>query len=813
MDNMPLAAAPVSLEQLRAAFANGSPAVVHDTLVPFLRQESRSNGDMRVINEIAESTSKLLYSWFQEGGAMSSSSQQALYTLLRPDGRLVDTLLQYYILQRQHGAAVGATLAGGAAAMSLPLVSLPVEYHVLKGADVGRAMSLPGDFSRRLTTSGGDAAAAGFAVDALEYFLYHLCRALVPPRGATARSPGVHSMASVGGGSARQGGSGSVAHLLAREYIVFFVPVAVPERYATERSEPATEHSPMKNIRDRLHDFSPRKTPAAAPSDRDNARRPGSADTDLLDSCDYGQSLGLASFFASCATLLWLPAVPRDVLASARAALQSGSGKPDGAASWLWIPSASQLPALHLFHMLVGHLARGERQMERYHLMGPSAAAAGASPDAARSGEYAGGGQGMATRETEAYEKRIGMNGTIRDTLRTHCLTTAVADTLGLVLGSCGQAGLMDSEIWIPFVDVTTSIWLRYAMPWRGSRTEPAHSGSAADLPPLWRWRVPLMMKGLPAVLYGPALAVFLQQMASPNVDLLAHTSAASRGVAGGARTGHGVQTWIHDAVGAVFGHPHTLDVLAVIERVAGAFAAPELRAILAAAERYQLQAFPRWRDPMALAPPAQYGTRGMAATAPETPTKTVPGTRQPEAPADQAVFAQQVAAAEKLLAPYAQEVVALRSGSAVLDATLAGGLGRPPVCAVFGGAPSALRQRIVHALHAAEVLAERQLRLIVPEGSADQARSAVSDIFLVLSRLFSATDDDRPAQVGGAGETMRVRAQSLHDAQARIRTLYARLATVFGTTRKDIEAMTVAQDDVAISAASAGSDGGLSQP
>ncbi|KAJ2716787.1 hypothetical protein H4R19_000434 [Coemansia spiralis] len=810
-DNLPMAAAPVSLEQLRAAFANGSPTVVHDALVPFLCQESRSNGDMRVINEIAESVSKLLYPWLQTGGG--GGSQRSLYALLRPDGRLVDTLMQYYNLQRQHSGA----------AMTLPLLSLPVEYHALRGSDIGRAMGLPEVFVRRLVAGGSDPATAGFAVDALEYFLYHLCRALVPPRGALAP-------VSPSAGSARHGGSGSVAHLLAREYIGFFMPVAVPEGFAADCSEPATERSPIKNIRERLHDLSPRKGQTAAPGDRDNARQPGTAVADILDSCDYTQSLGLASFFASCAALLWLPAVPADVLAGARAALQSAGrsssmrsalrGESDSAANWVWIPDPSQLPALHLFHMLVGHLARGERQMERYHLMGPSAAAA------AHSGDHgAAAGQALAAREVEAYDKRIGMNGTIRDTLRAHCLNTAVADTLGLVLGSCGQAGFLDSDIWIPFVDVTTSIWLRYAMPWRGSRTEPAHDGSTADIPPLWRSRVPLMMKGLPPVFYGPALAMFLRQMSAPNVDLLVHTTAASRGLAGGERGGHGVQTWIHDAVSSVFGHPLTMDVLSVIERVVSAFAAADLRAILAAAERYQLQAFPRRRDPTAPSPSLQFGTpiMGMAGRGVlETPTKPGPAARQPETSADDARFDQRIAAAEHLIAPYAQEVVSLRSGSAVLDAALAGVLGWPPVCAVFGHEPSALLRRVVQALHGAEVLAERQLRLIVPEGSADQARSVVSDIFLVLSRLFSATSDDEPGaswawagqggvgatQAGGTGETMRARAQSLHEAQARIRTLYARLATVFCATRRDIEALTMSQADAMISAASAGGDG-----
>ncbi|KAJ1733054.1 hypothetical protein LPJ61_001747 [Coemansia biformis] len=837
-DSKQTPAGPISIEQLRAAFGSGSPAVVHDMLVPFLQQESRSNGDMRVINEIAESTAKLLYPWFQDSGTMSGSNQRALYALLRPDGRLVDTLLQYHILQRQHVAAMGAMPAAGSSGMTLPLLSLPVEYHVLKGVDVGRAMSLPADFARRLVADGA-AGTAGFVVGALEYFLYHFCKALVPPRGPAVRgldTTVAFLPASPGASSAQHGtaAAGSVAHYLAREYIGFFMPVAVPERLVAERSGPATERSPMRHIRDRLHDFSPRKGAGVAPDERDNERRPGTTDTDILDGCDYVQSLGLASFFVSCAALLWLPVVPMDVLAAVRSTLQSADsarrehgGGPDGVGSWVWIPSPSQLSALHLFHLLVGYLAKGERQLERYHLAGSAAPHDGGHAGPGREA----GGSDMAACGSEAYDKRIGMNGTVRDTLRTHCLNVAVADALGLVLASCGQAGFLDSDIWIPFLDVTTSIWLRYAMPWRGARTEAvrggAQEGGGAEISPLWRSRIPLMMKCLPPALYGPALAVFLQQMSSPNVDLLVHTSAGHRG---GSRASHGVQTWIHDAVSSVFGHTHTMDVLAVIERVAGAFTGTELRAILAAAERYQLEAFPRHREQTALPTPLQPSTLGMAAAAAagsagamETPTKKAPAGRQTAGSTDSSLFERQVAAAEKLIAPYAQAVVSFRSGSALLDATMVGVLGRPPVCVVFSRGPSALLRRIVDALRGAEVLAERQLRLIIPEGSADQARSVVSDIFLVLSRLFSAPADDGPgapwgwagagrtgaAQSGGAGETMRARAQSLHEAQARIRTLYARLATVFGASRSDMEALTMAHDDTMISAASAGGDGG----
>ncbi|KAJ1788630.1 hypothetical protein LPJ59_005502 [Coemansia sp. RSA 2399] len=113
----------------------------------------------------------------------------------------------------------------------------------------------------------------------------------------------------------------------------------------------------------------------------------------------------------------------------------------------------------------------------------------------------------------------------------------------------------------------------------------------------------------------------------------------------------------------------------------------------------------------------------------------------------------------------------------------------------------------LVRALYAAELLSERQLRLLIPMRGADEARSLVSDIFMVLSRIFSASNTDISSgsssiSLGGAGfstngnEKMRARAQALHDAQARINSLYGKLAAVFGTTRREIEAIKRAQDD-----------------
>ncbi|PIA18700.1 hypothetical protein COEREDRAFT_100860 [Coemansia reversa NRRL 1564] len=847
----------ISIEQLRASFRNGSPTVVSEMLIPFLRQESKSNGDMQVINEISESVSNLLYPWFQNSEAMRGDEQKSLYTLLRPDGRLVDTLLQYHLMQRQRGPAAGSSLAAGVGQsntfMFISTLSLPAEYQTAQSADIGGTMALPAEFARRLSAGSTRGSDAGFCVDALEYFVYHFCRALVLPRGSSSNvagdiMPSSPIISSAGKPYHGYPTLGVAASHLVREYIGFFMPAAVPERLLAVRNDMAIERSPMKHIRERLHDFSPIKGHEGAMDQRDSTRKPGTVYTDLLDVCDYEQSLELANFFVSCAAFLWLPTIPVDILASVRAA-QSVKNAPlsepgsqvtsprvshDAArdtSNWVWIPNASQLAALHLFHILVGYLAKGERQMERYHLTGEASTSMSLGNYSPASCKTMGAGETLAAREIEAYDKRIGMNGTIRDTLRSRSLSTAVADTLGLVLASCGRTGFLDSEIWISFLDATASIWIRYIMPWRGSRTEASlasmRDGSTAEISPLWQSRIPLMIKGISSVLYGQTLSLFLRQMSSPGVDLLAHTAAVHRAASGETRQGHGVQTWIHDAVSSVIGHQLTMDVLAVLERVVSAFSASDLRAILAAADRYQLEAFLRQRNYFATPSSLQLGTLGMTfgdAELPQTPTKRAPFNRNAEALAVNATFEQQIVAAQELLVPYAQDIISCRSGSQTLDAVITDVLGKPPRT-VFGHAPSPLLRETVHALHGAEVLAERQLRLIVPEGSADQARSVVSDIFLILSRLFSASDDapivpwswsgtggifgTAGGQTGGSSESMRARAQCLHEAQSRIRVLYGKLAVLFHTTRKDIEAVVMLQDDALVNVAVSSAESG----
>ncbi|KAJ1809406.1 hypothetical protein LPJ75_004392, partial [Coemansia sp. RSA 2598] len=672
-----------------AAFENGSPRVVYDCLQPYLSMESRSSGDAQTISEISQSVSKLLYPWFQNSEAMRSDEQRSMYMLLRPDGLLVDTLLQYHTLRQQQRAPAQYTL-------SIEAQSLPVEFQS------GKGVGLPSELAKRATPGSSDKA-LGFGVDALEYYIYHLCKALVPPRenstDLASRSIAYPSGAQ-GRSSVRHGAavSGSVVHSLAREYTCFFLPVCVPEKQLNANGEIVSDSNPMKQIRSRLHDLSPRKSyTGQSTGQAETARKPGTTDVDLLDACEYGQALDLATYFSTCVSFLWLPVISRDLRSLIKSAVQRGPGDLSGDASgWVWIPSFSHLSALNLFHLVVGYLAKGDRQMERYHLTGAIPEASPAVEGMGSASPVAG--SNASAQYIEAFEKRIGMSGTIRDTLRARCLTVPLADTLGLVLASCGRAGVSDTDIWIPFLDVTAAIWIRYIMPWRGSRTASPGGSTASELSPVWQARIPLMVKGISPVLYGQTFALFLEKTCGPNVDLLAHTASAMDG-----RQGGGVQSRIHGAVESVFGHGHTIDALTVVERVVSAFTGTELRAILAAIERLQIDAFPRLRSQLAADAPAASLLLDPSAVAAEsaaagTPTKASGAKQQQqeqsqEQPKRNAAFESLVAAAQQHLSPFIPEIVSCRSGSQVFDTVMLGTLGSPPVCIVFGRPPAPLLQ------------------------------------------------------------------------------------------------------------------------
>ncbi|KAJ2845630.1 hypothetical protein IWW36_004702, partial [Coemansia brasiliensis] len=221
------------IEGLRSAFAVGTPTAVYTALLPFLRQESKSTGDPQVINEISQSISQLVGGWLQTSQTMQQHEQHALYRLLRPSGRLVDRLLQYHLMQRRRGTSKGNELR-------IPLHMLPAEYQVAANVDIAKATRLPTEFVRRKSPT-------GFMVDAVEYFVFHVVRALGTAEGS------------------------QVAQWLGREYVGFFLPVAVPDRPSPVNAE---DRSPIKQIRERLHDLGPARV-----SEQDAQQRA----VDLLD--------------------------------------------------------------------------------------------------------------------------------------------------------------------------------------------------------------------------------------------------------------------------------------------------------------------------------------------------------------------------------------------------------------------------------------------------------------------------------------------------------------------------------------------------
>ncbi|KAJ2028775.1 hypothetical protein IWW57_001998, partial [Coemansia sp. S610] len=303
----------VSLEQVRAAFKCRAPRAVSNALIPFLREEWRSNGDRRVINEIAESIGGLMYTWFQRVEVMSHDDKKALYLLLRPGEVLMKTLLQYNTLQRQNWQQAAGS---GDGLLSISLESLPGEWH-------GRA-ALAAAYLRALAPKSVVVVEKGgvmeLRVGALEYVLYHMCRALIPLVGMGERQGMLVAESPV--------------LLLSSDLTHYFLPVALP---ATDKSTSGTEsrpkdQSPLNKIRPLLHGTQP-----------DNSPRAQSISVDLLDTCDEAQANDLTQYFVFCAALAWLPL---------------------GADLAMWVPNIGHIVGLNLFYGIIHYMARGEKQFE-----------------------------------------------------------------------------------------------------------------------------------------------------------------------------------------------------------------------------------------------------------------------------------------------------------------------------------------------------------------------------------------------------------------------------------------------------------------
>ncbi|KAJ2795585.1 hypothetical protein H4S07_006445, partial [Coemansia furcata] len=292
----------VSVEQVRGALNSKAPRTVYNALVPFLREEWQSNGDRGVINEIAVSIGQLVYTWFQSSEAMSYDDKQALYVLLRPDEVVMKTLLQYNTLQRQQQQqAVG----DGDGWLSIGLDSLPSEWHG-QAALAAAYLRAHAPKSVRVVERPGS---VELRVGALEYVLYHVCRALVP-------APGV---------GVRQGTlvAKSVVSSLSHELMQFFLPVAVP----------TADVSDGDHLRPLLH--------MAQSSSGQQQKQQRTVGVDLLDVCEHGQAVDVAQYFVFCAALAWLPA---------------------GADPAQWDAKTGHVVGLSLMHAAMEYVAKGEQQ-------------------------------------------------------------------------------------------------------------------------------------------------------------------------------------------------------------------------------------------------------------------------------------------------------------------------------------------------------------------------------------------------------------------------------------------------------------------
>ncbi|KAJ2043524.1 hypothetical protein IW146_007300 [Coemansia sp. RSA 922] len=303
----------VSLEQVRAAFKCNSPWAVSNAVVPFLQEEARSTGDIRVINEIAKSIGQLVYSWFQRSEAMNYDDKYAMYSLLRPDKVLMKTLRQYNTLQRQR-------VGGGDGLLSIGMESLPSEWHG-RAAVAAAYLRAHAPKSVRVVE---DAGSVELRVGALQYVLYHMCRALVPS-------------ADIG---VRQGTlvEKSVVNSLSHDLIHFFLPVA-------DVSISDAEHAPREQ--------SPRRRSLLLGTQHGSGQRTAPVSTDLLDICEQAQAIELAEYFAFCAGLAWLPG---------------------GADLATWEPSLGHVAGLNLFHGVIHYMSKGERQLEQTKAGGPKRA-------------------------------------------------------------------------------------------------------------------------------------------------------------------------------------------------------------------------------------------------------------------------------------------------------------------------------------------------------------------------------------------------------------------------------------------------------
>ncbi|KAJ2873494.1 hypothetical protein H4R27_003299 [Coemansia aciculifera] len=606
----------VSFEQVQAAFKCNSPAAVNNAVVPFLREELRSTGDIRVINEIAKSIGQQVYSWFQRSEAMNYDDKKAMHSLLRPDEVLMKTLLQYNTLQRQG-------MGGGDGWLSITIESLPDEWRG-KSALAAAYLRKHAPKSVQVVENAGS---VELRVGALEYVLYHMCRALVPS-------------AEIG---VRQGTlvEKSTVHCLSHDLIQFFLPVA-------DSSISDAEHAPR--------DQSPRKRSLLHGTQPGSGQRTAPVSTDLLDTCEQAQAEDVAQYFMFCAGLAWLP-VDTDLMT--------------------WEPKLGHVAGLNLFHGAIHYIAKGERQLEQ-----------------AKAGGH--------------KRARMEINTSVRKVVRQQ-LAWPLGNTLALAVAAGKRPGVADSsEMWLPFFVQAVHTWVRYAMPWYNPYTEilPIATG----LSEVWKLRMKLVVWGVGAPMYAPVLADIARLLAAPHVDLLARAP----------RSAIDDATALHSLCGA--------DALKAVERIAAAFAEPELRAILVAADRL-------------------WGHRHASTTSPRFDALITDATR--------------LLASESAL-------------PTVADSTL------------FVSPRSPLLKDLVVALQRADSLCDRQLSLLdtPSHSSVEWARIAIVDF------VYGAFSANTSADPHSTVESALTRSNLLRHDKKRISRVRPRLAALFQASPADVDAI-----------------------
>ncbi|KAJ2815178.1 hypothetical protein GGI24_006140, partial [Coemansia furcata] len=285
---------------------------------------------------------------------------------------------------------------------------------------------------------------------------------------------------------------------------------------------------------------------------------------------------------------------------------------------------------------------------------------------------------------------RVEMNGSVRSVVRRQ-MEGPLSDTLALVVESGKRGGVAEaSEMWLVYFVQAVRTWARYAMPWHGTNTSSTTSSSSsseapsAGLSEAWQQRMRVVVWGVGAAMYAPVLEDITRLLAAPHMNLLARAPRSA----------------IDDA--SALDPLRGADALRAVECIASAFAEPELRAILVAVD-------------------SVWGHHGHA------------GAVLPSSSSSPR-FNALVADATRLLS----------------SATSAETLPPPQVAdsSVFVSPHSALFRDLVVALQRADVLCDRQLRLLDAAPSlstSDRAQAAATHVLDVVARAFSASASAEP--------------------------------------------------------------------